>query len=161
MTMMDSGCSDPDCDGEVSVDANGNPGFCEAVEVSCDDDFDNDGDDADCADSNCPSCAEEDCLTLGDEDGNGLADCDDGCSVSVDVNGVFGSCEAVEVSCEDNFDNDGDGDVDCVDSNCPACSTSEDCSVQGDEDGTDWPTVPILLCVLLPMMPLVTWVLVK
>ena len=49
--------------------------------------------------------------------------------------GNTGFCEPTEQSCEDNFDNDGDGLVDCLDSDCPACSSSEDCNTFGDEDG--------------------------
>ena len=46
-------CEDNDCDGEISIAANGFPFLCEAgSELSCDDGFDNDGDgEADCDDT--------------------------------------------------------------------------------------------------------------
>ena len=80
---------------KVSVDANGNAGFCEVVEQSCDDD-DNDGDgDADCADSNCPECSVEDCTSVGDKDETDL-NCADGCTISIDAFGNTGFCEPTE-----------------------------------------------------------------
>ena len=43
---------------------------------------------------------------------------------------VFAYCDEF---CEDGADNDGDGDVDCEDDDCPSCG--EDCTTPGDEDG--------------------------
>ena len=117
-------CEDPDCDGQVSVDENNTPGFCEYPgELTCDDNFDNDGDGTtDCDDSNCSQnidCASttvEDCNNDIDDDSDGMIDCQDSdCDgfPSVDANNMPGFCEfGSETDCTDGFDNDGDGDAD-------------------------------------------------
>ena len=39
-------------------------------------------------------CSAEDCTSVGDEDGNYLADCADGCTISIDAFGNTGFCES-------------------------------------------------------------------
>ncbi|MCK5283594.1 MAG: hypothetical protein KAK00_09400, partial [Nanoarchaeota archaeon] len=137
----------------------------------CEDDFDNDGDDpdgdvyysggggTDCEDSgcyqqfgNCRPCAAVENITI-DSCADGLdndydstqADSYMDCS-DTDCAGKIGSggqiCEpGGETTCNDGMDNDGDGLVDCLDSNC-SCYTKEDgpgmCkdSIDNDHDGT-------------------------
>ena len=78
-----------------------------AVEI-CSDGVDNDGDGkVDCADADCPAGTA--CSATGKSCGGGT------CSV---CSGNGGPPEPSESSCGDGFDNDCDGQVDCLDANC-------------------------------------------
>ena len=150
-------CADPDCVGLAGPSGE----TCEAVETTCDDGFDNDGDgatdgtDTDCDGSeSCPSCEGGDqCSDGEDNDGDGNSDCaDGGCDEATGPNGE--TCEAgVELTCNDNQDNDGDGTSDCDD---PDCAIATNC-IAGDGSGGGGCSVattanPSMLNFLLPLI---------
>lgn len=103
---------------------------CDLVELTCNDNQDNDGDGmTDCNDSDCAGSCPETCDDGMDNDADGDVDCfDDECT---------NSPACVEV-CDDNVDNDGDGATDCADSGCasdPICIEVCDDGVDNDVDG--------------------------
>ena len=109
-----------DCPDYAGTEANG----CDATETSCDDNLDNDGDgNTDCEDSDCG--VSDDCVP--DSDGDGVNDSLDNCInyAGTEANG----CDVTETFCDDNIDNDGDGSIDCDDSDCNGVTA---CDSDGD-----------------------------
>lgn len=85
-------------------------------------------------------CMNDVCRVLdpqGDEDRDLVPNIEDNCpfvanptQVDTDMDGQGDNCESPEDSCDDQQDNDGDGDVDCADSDCsmePVCSMAMSC----------------------------------
>lgn len=64
------------------------------------------------------SVVAEDCDVVGDEDLNGFSDClDAACNGETGPNGE--TCEyGTELTCDDGYDNNGNGDTDCDDADC-------------------------------------------
>jgi len=65
-----------------------------------------------------------------------------------------GLCEVIEASCEDTFDNDGDGDIDCKDQDCVPlgiCKNRGGCALSGPV--TDIGSA--IAGILVPMLPIV------
>ena len=112
-------------------------------------------------DNDCDGMVDEGCGSTGDADGDGYidallggTDCDDSAPTTYPgayelCDGMDNDCDGLvdegcgstgETDCSDRLDNDGDGWVDCLDSDCfldPACiATGEvDCTDGRDNDG--------------------------
>jgi len=120
-------CADNDCAGDPACDEE-REGICDNGE-----DDDEDGE-VDCEDEDCtqdPACAPE-CGNGAVEDGE---ECDDG--NTEDGDGCSSECRREVEDCVNEQDDDGDGDVDCEDTDCadePHCHESV-CDNGEDEDG--------------------------
>jgi hypothetical protein len=120
---------DNDCDGFTDAADSDCAPTCvpnETPEATCDDGIDNDCDGLfDCDDSNCtddPACQTG--MACTDYPDKGSCQNDPACEwIGSPKNG---SCQDAAEVCNDGIDNDGDGAIDCADSDCtndPACST--------------------------------------
>jgi hypothetical protein len=120
-------CSDTDCDGKRCTTSTIKGGACALVgatrmctcpggttESNCGDNLDNDCDGlVDCADSNCANAS---CGL------NGRL-CTGATTQTCQCRGNGGTAQAIETLCGDGFDNDCDGYVDCLDSDCRPAGT--------------------------------------
>jgi len=133
--------SDNDCDGKIdcadedcaaatcgasglacagtTCACSGNGGVAEASEALCGDAHDNDCDGAaDCADPGCRPAPGDTYGLSCDIGGSAGRKCN--ASATCVCSGNGGAPEAIESSCADGFDNDCDGAVDCLDTDCRA-----------------------------------------
>ncbi len=124
-------------------------GACDATqsEQICDDGIDNDGDSLiDCQDPDCVGQPGPDPLALRSSPfssslwGNSrdmLADERRSALGSRDTDQEDGLCEQAESTCSDGFDNDGDGLIDCDDSDCTAAPACDPPAIEDCDDGVD------------------------
>ncbi|HKY63288.1 MAG TPA: Calx-beta domain-containing protein [bacterium] len=148
-----SNCVDGDSDGTPDISDNcpavSNPGqqdtdndgagnACDTVEDDCDNGTSDDTDAAaDCADSDCSAAAN--CI---DDDGDGVPNVVDNCDAvansgqeETDGDGVGNACDTTEGACNNGFNDDTDGDIDCLDSDCSADAACTNPAGDNDGDG--------------------------
>ncbi|HLL52116.1 MAG TPA: MopE-related protein, partial [Myxococcaceae bacterium] len=106
------------CSGTTCA-CSGNGGTAQAAETTCNDNADNDCDGlVDCAD---PNCAQQACGST-----TGFI-CTSTSATGCTCGGRGGAAQASELTCNDGFDNDCDGLVDCADTGC----NTRTCAVNG------------------------------